>query len=251
MQDAEAIKELAQQSARPFIGKVGGVEYVFLPKRDAATDDIVWERDKEIQARPLTPIALKFFTLSGLVESICPGIASGAALHIESTTLVTLVGTLGDHPFMNRHIEAMAVMSLKGFPFNGFMAREVFQILLQTQFVPTPERDKLLTFIASVKSGPAMEIVDDRVTQTVTTRKGVQMSACTPLPSPIALKPYRTFREIEQPESLFVFRARGGGAEDPPEFGLFEADGETWQLAAIKSIRAKLEELGPGIPILA
>lgn len=51
---------------------------------------------------------------------------------------------------------------------------------------------------------------------------------------------YRTFMEIEQPESEFVFRARK--ADSLPHFALFEADGGAWRIEAMKRIKAYLEE---------
>ena len=45
------------------------------------------------------------------------------------------------------------------------------------------------------------------------------------------LRPYRTFKEIDQPESQFLLRLNENG-----NIGLFEADGGMWKLEAKKSI---------------
>lgn len=253
MQDASAIKELAAQAARPTVLKVGGVEHAFLPVGDGK-----WERDEQIPVRPLEPAGLAFNTLTGLVEYIKSGLDHegadlGLALRVMSFLTVDLVGKLSRDIFSQRFHYASANAPKCGATLGSFVEQEFFQIMLQTQFDATPERERLLTFIASVKCGKTREVVDDRVTQTVTTRRGVQMSETTPLPSPIALRPFRTFREVEQPESLFVFRAMGGSADEPPAFALFAADGDAWALTAIQSIRAKLVELmgEVKIPILA
>lgn len=59
------------------------------------------------------------------------------------------------------------------------------------------------------------------------------------IPPRVKLAPYRTFIEIEQPESEFVFRARK--ADDLPHFALFEADGGAWRIESMKRIKAYLE----------
>ncbi len=56
---------------------------------------------------------------------------------------------------------------------------------------------------------------------------------------------YRTFMEIAQPESEFVFRARK--ADSLPHFALFEADGGAWRIEAMKRINAYLEEQLSGL----
>ena len=40
------------------------------------------------------------------------------------------------------------------------------------------------------------------------------------VPNPVTLRPFRTFIEVEQPESKFIFRMREGG-----RCAIFEADG--------------------------
>ena len=54
----------------------------------------------------------------------------------------------------------------------------------------------------------------------------------------VKLRPYRTFLEVEQPESDFLIRIREGG-----EIGFFEADGGAWKLFARSIIKSKLEDL--------
>jgi hypothetical protein len=52
----------------------------------------------------------------------------------------------------------------------------------------------------------------------------------------LSLKPIRTFRELDQPASDFIFRVKNGGG-----FALFEADGGAWKIAAINAIAAWLK----------
>jgi hypothetical protein len=135
---------------------------------------------------------------------------------------------------------------LKGFPFGTFIDRESFVIALQSLFTATPDRDYLLTLASNLTSERVRVDEDDGVSQTVTLSAGVTLKTDpTAVKSRVTLAPYRTFREVEQPASEFVFRLRSGKDEDPPTLALFEADGGTWMLAAMKSIgeflRGKLD----------
>ena len=50
------------------------------------------------------------------------------------------------------------------------------------------------------------------------------------------LRPFRTFQEVEQPESEFLLRM-----DEEGNIGLFEADGGMWKLTARQTIKAFLE----------
>ncbi|OSA97223.1 hypothetical protein B2H85_16310, partial [Clostridium botulinum] len=53
----------------------------------------------------------------------------------------------------------------------------------------------------------------------------------------VALAPYRTFPEVQQPTSKFIFRMQQG-----PKAAIFEADGGAWRNQAMQSIKAYLQE---------
>lgn len=72
---------------------------------------------------------------------------------------------------------------------------------------------------------------DNGVTQTVEARQGVALNALIEIKPRVMLRPFRTFLEVEQPESEFLLRV------DPDEgIGFFEADGGIWKLEAKKNI---------------
>ena len=72
---------------------------------------------------------------------------------------------------------------------------------------------------------------DNGVTQTVEARQGVALNAVVEIKPRVMLRPFRTFLEVEQPESEFLLRV------DPDEgIGFFEADGGIWKLEAKKNI---------------
>lgn len=53
----------------------------------------------------------------------------------------------------------------------------------------------------------------------------------------VKLKPYRTFSEVEQPESEFLVRLSDGG-----RVALYEADGGAWKLQARRNVADYLKE---------
>lgn len=58
------------------------------------------------------------------------------------------------------------------------------------------------------------------------------------VPNPVKLRPYRTFHEVEQPASDFIFRMK---SERGISCALFEADGGAWENAAMANIKNYLE----------
>ena len=96
----------------------------------------------------------------------------------------------------------------------------------------------LLKFAGTVEHGSIAEYGDDGVTQKATVRQGIASKTDAVVPNPVKLKPYRTFTEVAQPVSDFIFRMR----EDRGiTCALFEADGGAWKNAAMKSIKEYLE----------
>lgn len=93
----------------------------------------------------------------------------------------------------------------------------------------------MLKLVGNVKEEAVNTIGDDGVSQSVVAKMGVATVGNVKVPNPVLLKPYRTFVEVEQPESNFIFRMRKG-----PECALFEADGGAWKLEAIDNIKEYL-----------
>ena len=60
---------------------------------------------------------------------------------------------------------------------------------------------------------------------------GVASLAQAKTPNPVTLRPYRTFNEVAQPASQFVFRINKSA-----NLALFEADGGKWKLEAVERI---------------
>ena len=142
----------------------------------------------------------------------------------------------------------------KVFNFDRFLDKEKFIIGLQSQFCDSEERNNLLKILATVQEEAGVINEDNGITQSVKTKKGIVLGENTTIPNPIKLAPYRTFVEINQPTSQFVFRI--SNSYDGLEMALFEADGGVWEIESMQRIKMYLtehlkEEIEKGLTILA
>lgn len=62
--------------------------------------------------------------------------------------------------------------------------------------------------------------------------------------NPVMLKPYRTFREVDQPQSECIVRLTSNPSA-LPKVALYESDGGAWRLEAVSKIVAHLSEALP------
>lgn len=136
------------------------------------------------------------------------------------------------------------------FPFNKFVPREEFVIGLQSRFVQDSVTDELLRLTSSLEASVVALAEDDGISQRTTVKQGVALKEQVTVKGRRFLRPYRTFREVSQPASEFVFRLRSVNGE-VPQCALFEADGGRWKLDAVLAIKQWLEEKQLGVPIVA
>lgn len=189
------------------------------------------------QAKPST---LQVRSLSGLVEYIKSGfdqdeLSEQKMIHVVSPTEVVAFSTFNNDFARNVYIQAEAM--LPSFRFDNYYKSEDFNIKLQSCFEKNEDRDIMLKVVGNIKEESVRQIGDDGVSQAVQAKVGVATVATVQVPNPVQLAPFRTFVEVPQPESEFIFRMRTG-----PECALFEADGGAWKLDAMTNIKEYLEE---------
>lgn len=117
--------------------------------------------------------------------------------------------------------------------FDRWMDMESFVIQLKTCFAETENLNKLVAIVSTITDESKVSMEDDgfglKVSQiSGTTIKKQQELQINPI---VRLAPYRTFGEIEQPESKFLLRVRDGG-----QMALYEADGGMWKLEAQNNV---------------
>lgn len=114
-------------------------------------------------------------------------------------------------------------------------------IKLRSMFQRAPEGEKndvdyILDLLSHMSFGQSVKSDDNGITQTVQVRKGVSFVENKAVRPIVTLAPYRTFQEVEQPESEFVFRVY-----DDRSISLTAADGGMWKLAARDAVKRYLE----------
>lgn len=206
-------------------------------------------------------VPLEFATLDGLAAFATPVGETSSSwrrlgspsvfIHIVSETHVSIVGDL--IAFNQRHVYGVAEPPKDaGFPFGKMMDQESFVVGLQSCFVRTPEVDTVLAVVGNLVSEAVNVANDDGVTQVVTARRGIAKVANVTVPNPVTLRPYRTFGEIEQPESRYVLRLRRENDSGMPTIGLFEVADNQWRLEAMRRIADYLRgKLGDSRVVLA
>lgn len=187
------------------------------------------------------PQEITVHTLTSLVDYIKSKVdlirSDGMILEVESPTCVKFYTSLNSN--RDRGYFMRAVARIPEFDFNRFIDQERFIIGVQSQFVPDENRELLLKFAGTVEVGTIANYGDDGVTQKAAIKTGIASKSDAIVPSPIKLSPYRTFMEVEQPSSEFIFRMKDNGGIT---CALFEADGGAWQNKAAQNIKAYLEE---------
>lgn len=182
-----------------------------------------------------TPTAVRLNNLAGLVDYLKANFDKQppVLIQVASPTEVNVMSTFNRDFNRNNLIKSTAL--LPSIAFERFHDVESFNILLQSCFVPNDDREALLKVVGNIKEENVQTVGDDGISQQVTAKVGIATMAPVVVPNPVFLKPFRTFVEVPQPESAFVFRMQNG-----PKAALFEADGGAWKLQAIAEIKKYL-----------
>jgi len=171
-------------------------------------------------------------------------------IHVENETTVTLKSRLCD-VHGRRQIMVRAIpIPFEGFKFGQWLPQEEFSIQLAARFADGGDKDYALKMAASLTNENTRKDEDDGFTQVVTVKTGLAKKETQTLKPRVSLAPFRTFQEIDQPLSDFIYRAKTDG-EGTPHLCLFEADGGKWKLQAINTLREHIGSFDLGIPIIA
>jgi len=170
-------------------------------------------------------------------------------VHVASPVSVRLMSPVTED-WLERHAYLEAQSTPKAYPFGRAMDVESFIVALQTYFVSTETTQRLQQLVSSLSDQTTVDYTDDGIGQEVTAKVGIARLGKVDVPNPVRLAPYRTFHEVAQPESAFVFRIQK--APQGPVCTLHEADGGNWQQEAVELIRTWLAAETPeGTVILA
>lgn len=191
-------------------------------------------RVKEAKASVLT-----VSTLTGLVDYIksdLDKLPEKLLIQVISPREVALYSPLNADREREQYISAEAILP-DNVVYDRFIGTEQFNIMLQSAFVDVGTKSALLKYTGLIQDEAVKTTGDDGVSQQVTVKTGVASVGQAIVPNPVELAPYRTFPEVEQPISKFIFRMQEG-----PRAALYEADGGAWRNKAILSIKQYLQE---------
>ena len=149
-------------------------------------------------------------------------------VRVDGPTEVSVFTSYDDQ--LQRDFIYRAVCDVPGVK-TGYMDYESFIIALRSKFIPNDDVAYLLDLLSRINKENGVTTRDNGITQTVEARTGVSLKQTVAIKPRVTLAPYRTFLEVEQPESEFVLRLSGDG-----DIGLFEADGGMWKLTAKRFI---------------
>lgn len=187
---------------------------------------------------------MNFRTLRGLIDTLKKehgNFISPLVVNVLSESEVKVYSAINTSD-KTREIPYHSEAEVIHIDFNRKLDYESMMITLKSKFVETDELLELVKLLGTITDENTRQTSDDGFSQTVTVKKGVVLKGNQVIRPIVKLKPYRTFNEVEQPESEFLLRLSDGGYA-----ALYEADGGAWKLTARKNIaeylRNELKEL--------
>ncbi len=196
------------------------------------------------------------YTLDGFVDLITNKLdkvenAEGSYfVHVGSEKSVCLESLLTDGYGRRLTLIVAQPVPFDSFKFGQWMDQEEFVIAVASKFADSPDKQYVLDLAGSATAEAITTHNDNGFAQNMTAKKGMRMKEMVTLKPRISLAPFRTFPEVEQPVSEFIFRARTS-EDEPPKFLLVEADGGRWKVAAINEIARYLRAAGLSIPVIS
>lgn len=185
--------------------------------------------------------AIEATTLTAMIDYIknCKDeLRESMVIHVVNPTTVKLYSGLTKERDREHLFKSNAIVPK--FSFDNWYDQERFIIELQADFEVTADLEAILKVAGNVEAKTTANYGDDGVSQKTTIKQGIASKADVLVPNPVSLVPYRTFLEVKQPASEFVFRIRDNGGE--PIFKIVEAEGGLWRNEAMNNIKQYLIE---------
>lgn len=229
----EHFEELVKRADAPQVLEICGKTYV---NRDLRRYDEA-PKARPVQARTLT-------ALMDYMEHCSQEFPGRMIIHIADPTHVRLLSELDAERERETLFETAAETS--AFRFGEWYDQENFMIALQANFQANNDLAAVLKLAGNIVSKNDQTYSDDGTTQVATMTIGVATKVDAIVPNPVTLIPFRTFQEVAQPESAFVFRIgeRGG----TPAFKLIEAEGGLWKMTAVNAIKDYIYDILGSLP---
>lgn len=197
------------------------------------------------------PDVFAFKTLTGLVDFIKEAppevIEDMECIHVKSPSVVSIIGRMNIKNENMRFVYADAKVDQDQFQFGQWYDLEMFIISLQGLFVASETVEQIIAMLGKLANEEVQTNNDDGFSQSIQISTGITIKEERKIANPVILRPWRAFREVDQPESQFIFRLKNKGGM---HCALFDADAGMWKLTAMQNIKTWLSERVE-LPILA
>lgn len=222
--------------------KLAATEAIEINGRTYCTKDLR-RYDAADKAEPI-----KATTLTSLVDYIKESreeLRDRMIIQVVSATKVLLYSGLLAERDRETLFEVNAL--LPQFEYGREYDQESFLVAMQSCFQKTDDREAVTIMASNIVNTQQGTFSDDGVSQQAIIKTGVTTKDAAFVPNPVSLIPYRTFLEVPQPASDFVFRiseGRGGA----PAFKLVAADGGLWKSQAVDNVKNYLVKALADVP---
>lgn len=226
----KAFIEHIQKTTQPVIHEPDGVTYVVTSSGEAV------ELRPEIDA----PDTLTLNSLDALVKLV-----RSEAVNTERSLYITVPDHLTvlcfgpfhfEQRFARNYYYRAKATDVPGWDAKVSLTFEEMQIALRTRFQATEDTPYVQKLLSDISTGAKITYNDNGIATTVVTKKGIDLQSNQTIRPIVSLRPYRTFQEVEQPESVFLIRISDRGIT------FVEADGGMWKLKARETVKAFLDE---------
>jgi hypothetical protein len=230
-----------------FVQKVvdlAAVQEFTVPDLDGLAHQFTSKQIFEAQPKPPTHAEIvKVCTLSGfasLVEEKIDALdVAKFFIHVVDHKTVELVATETDKYGRRLVLIKAEPVEFEGFRFGQWIDQENFIIAVAARFGETADKTYVLSTASSLTTEATSLSEDNGFSQKATVKAGMKTAETVTLKGVVELAPFRTFPEVGQPISSFVFRAKQSASG--PLLMLVEADGGKWKIDAIKEVQSALK----------
>jgi hypothetical protein len=202
---------------------------------------------EQINPEPRFPRRLDLYSLESLVQMVKTDASQIAAgpFYINAQGCVEVVCYTQPLDVLRRergYLYLVTAKDVPGWDENVQLPFEEALIAIRTRFQQTPDSEYLLKLLSDITNGAKITHTDNGIATSIVTKHGIDLQANMPIRPIVRLRPYRTFQEVDQPESEFHIRVSERGIK------FVEADGGMWKLTARRTVAEYLtQELSEAI----
>jgi len=235
----EAIEKI-QEMSKPLI--ISKDEHTYVIAKNG--DDFLEIRNSPDMIQPISLSSLA--ALVTFVQQEAIDLVDKLFISVDTPTKVTCFTSPQEEAQQLRtYLYSATATDVPGWSEKVNMGFEEAIIALRTRFQHTPDLDYALQLLSSITSGSKVTLNDNGIATSVVTQRGISLQDNATIRPIVNLRPYRTFMEVDQPESSFLIRV------SERAISFVEADGGMWRLSARRTVQSYLcatleEEIATG-----